>query len=144
MMGTFVLFVVVVVFTLAAFFAISMSWRKYKRSVTYSTTLMWVVRPSLLDPRFSKTSRLESNFETFELSCERQEDKMIFARLIFFFILYHPRFSNVSSFESRLSRLILERCHTSTGNCSTPLSTHDQWRFTVKSRTIGHACSLGS
>ena len=73
--GDFV-FVVVVVFTLAAFFAILISWRMYKRSVTYSTTLKWVVRPSQLDPRFSKTSRLESNFETFELSCEtgRQND----------------------------------------------------------------------
>ena len=122
-------------FTLAAFFTILISWRKYKRSVTYSTTLMWVVRPSQLDPRLSKTSRLESNISRRSSWVARREDKMIFARLIFFLfsIILDSRMFQASS---RDCRLTLERCRTSTGNCSTPLSTHDKWRFTVKSRAI--------
>lgn len=122
-------------FTLAAFFTILISWRKYKRSVTYSTTLMWVVRPSQLDPRLSKTSRLESNISRRSSWVARREDKMNFARLIFFLfsIILDSRMFQASS---RDCRLTLERCHTSTGNCSTASSTHDQWRFTVKSRAI--------
>ena len=132
--GDFVFVVVVVVFTLAAFFAILISWRKYKRSITYSTTLKWVVRPSQLDPRFSKTSRLESNFETFELSCETGRQNSF--RAIIFFLFSIILDSRMFQASSRDCRLTLERCYTSTGNCSTPLSTHDQWRFTVKSRAI--------